>query len=77
MIDNIRVVITETASVNAELSVGVAEEAITITSAAQLAQTDGAQLDAVDSRAVDELPLATRNFTQILAFTRRGHLFAG
>ena len=51
VIDNIRVVITETASVNAELSVGVAEEAITITSAAQLAQTDGAQLGAWSIRA--------------------------
>jgi carboxypeptidase family protein/TonB-dependent receptor-like protein len=70
VIDNIRVVITETTSVNAELSVGVAEEAITITSAAQLAQTDGAQLGrVVDSRAVDELPLATRNFTQILGLS--------
>src|SRR5262245_65110826 len=68
--DNIRVVITETTSVNAELSVGAAEESITITSAPPLAQTDGAQLGRlVDSRAVAELPLATRNFTQILGLS--------
>src|SRR5499427_11117620 len=70
VIDNIRAVITETTSVNAELSVGAAEESITVTSAAPLAQTDGAQLGrVVDSRAVAELPLATRNFTQILGLS--------
>src|SRR6185369_15387792 len=37
---------------------------------AQIVQTDGAQLGrVVDSRAVSELPLATRNFTQILGLS--------
>src|SRR5215813_1764390 len=44
LIDNIRVVITETTTVNTELAVGVAEESITISSAAPLVQTDGARL---------------------------------
>jgi hypothetical protein len=70
VIDNVRVAITETATINASLSVGVAEESITVTSTPPLAQADGAQLGRiVDSRAVAELPLATRNFTQILGLS--------
>jgi Carboxypeptidase regulatory-like domain/TonB-dependent Receptor Plug Domain len=69
--DGVRVAITETTAANAELVVGgVTEEAVTITAGAQIAQTDGAQLGrVVDSRAVSELPLATRNFTQILGLS--------
>ncbi|MEN3335039.1 MAG: hypothetical protein V7641_4404, partial [Blastocatellia bacterium] len=69
--DGVRVAITETTAVNAELVVGaVTEEAVTITAGAQMVQTDGAQLGrVVDSRAVSELPLATRNFTQILGLS--------
>jgi hypothetical protein len=71
LLDNVRVVITETTVVNADLAVGaVADQSITISSAAPLVQTDGAQLGrVVDSRAVSELPLATRNFTQILGLS--------
>ncbi len=71
LLDNIRVAITETTVVNADLAVGaVAEQAITISSAASLVQTEGTQLGrVVDSRAVTELPLATRNFTQILGLS--------
>lgn len=69
--DNVRVAITETTTVNAELIVGaVTEDAVTITSAAPLVQTEGAQLGrVVDERTVAELPLATRNFTQILGLS--------
>ncbi len=69
--DNLKVAITETTVINAELSVGtVTEEAVTISATGPLVQTDGAQLGRiVDSRAVSELPLATRNFTQILGLS--------
>lgn len=69
--DNVRVAITETSAVNAELVVGaVTEEAVTVTAGAQVVQSEGAQLGrVVDSRAVSELPLATRNFTQILGLS--------
>jgi hypothetical protein len=69
--DQVRVVITETTSINADLAVGaVADESITITAAGSVAQTEGPQLGrVVDSRAVSELPLATRNFTQILGLS--------
>lgn len=69
--DNVRVAITETTTINADLTVGaVTEESVTISSAAPLVQTEGAQLGrVVDARAVAELPLATRNFTQILGLS--------
>jgi hypothetical protein len=62
------VVITETTTVNAELlPAGPDVVSIEIDS---LIQRDGPQLGrVVDTRAVSELPLATRNFTQILALS--------
>lgn len=70
LFDSVQVVITETTSVNAELTVaGVVADPVTVHIAA-LIQKDGPQLGrVVDSRAVSELPLATRNFTQILALS--------
>jgi hypothetical protein len=70
LFDSAPVVITETATVNAQLTiVGVIVGAVTVR-AAPLIQADGPQLGrVVDSRAVSELPLATRNFTQILALS--------
>ncbi|HXG94669.1 MAG TPA: carboxypeptidase regulatory-like domain-containing protein [Blastocatellia bacterium] len=69
--DEIRVAITETTTVNASLQVGaVSEESVTITAGTAVIQTDGAQLGrVVDSRSVAELPLATRNFTQMLGLS--------
>ena len=68
--DSVRVVITETRTVDAQLTVvGVVVDPITVR-AAPLIQTGGPQLGrVVDSRAVAELPLATRNFLQILALS--------
>ena len=68
--DQVRVAITETSTVNADLAVGATEEAVAITAGAPVVQADGAQLGrVVDSRAVSELPLATRNFTQMLGLS--------
>ena len=66
--DQVQVVITETTTLNAGLAVGaITEKAVMIRSAGPLVQTDGPKLGrVVDSRAVAELPLATRNFTLIL-----------
>ena len=70
LFDSVQVVITETTTVNAKLTVaGVIVEPV-IVRIAPLIQKDGPQLGrAVDARAVSELPLATRNFTQILALS--------
>ena len=66
VVTNVVVGITETTRINAELLVGSGPEAsLTITTT-----TDGPTLGRiVDSRAVSELPLATRNYTQILALS--------
>ena len=70
LFDNVQVAITETTTINSELAVGEVKESIAINGASPLIQTDGPRLGRlVDSRAVSELPLATRNFTQILGLS--------
>jgi hypothetical protein len=68
--DTVQVVITETTLVNAHLTVaGVIVDPVEVR-IAPLIQRDSPQLGrVVDSRAVSELPLATRNFTQILGLS--------
>ncbi len=64
----VRVVITETTTVNEELTVGMADPVMVRVDL--LVQSDGPQLGrVVDSRAVSELPLASRNFTQVLGLS--------
>src|SRR5436190_20648733 len=69
--DNVIVAITETTQVNADLILGsLIEASVTISNAPALAQADGPRLGrVVDSHAVAELPLATRNFTRILGLS--------
>ncbi|HEY6046062.1 MAG TPA: TonB-dependent receptor, partial [Pyrinomonadaceae bacterium] len=68
-IECVRVVITETSTGDVSLEVGNVSEAVNITSD-PLIQTTGPQMGrVVDSRAVAELPLATRNFLQLLALS--------
>jgi hypothetical protein len=68
--DNVTVAITEITQINADLEVGSVIESVTIRDVPALTQTDGPRLGrVVDSRAVSELPLATRNFTQILGLS--------
>ena len=67
--DSVQVVITETITVDAELEVGPIAD-FGIVRIRPFTQTDGPQLGrVVDWRAVSELPLATRNFLQILALS--------
>ena len=69
-IESVRVVITETTKVDLNLELGDISEQAVVTTSDPLVQTSGPQLGrVVDSRAVSELPLATRNFTQILALS--------
>jgi hypothetical protein len=70
LFDQVQVVITETAKLNAQLIVtGIIVDPVTVR-IAPLIQQGGPQLGrVVDSRAVSELPLATRNFIQILALS--------
>jgi hypothetical protein len=63
-----KVIITETTTVDAEL--GFSLDTITVDVGSQLVQSDGPQLGRiVDSRPVSELPLAARNFTQLLGLS--------
>ena len=68
--DTVEVAITETTLVDANLTVaGVTADPVVVR-IAPLIQRDGPQLGrTVDARAVSELPLATRNFTQILGLS--------
>ena len=70
VIDAVHVLITESTLVNANLVLqGVIVDPITVR-IEPLMQTDGPQLGrVVDSRFVSELPLASRNFTQILSLS--------
>jgi hypothetical protein len=66
--DSVKVAITETTTVNVQLPVGKID--LPPVPVPSFVRSDGPQLSrVVDSRAVSELPLATRNFTQILALS--------
>lgn len=69
--DNVIVRITETTRINAEMNVGSGPQvSVTISTGAAPTHADGPGLGrVVDSRTVAELPLATRNYTQILALS--------
>ena len=70
MLNDVPVRITETTTVNVSLAVGNRVEKVIVNGSPPLLQTDGPQLGrVVDSRAVTGLPLATRNFTQILTLS--------
>ena len=67
---NVPVRITETTKLDFVLAVGTKVETIAVNDSPPLLQADGPQLGrVVDSRAVAGLPLATRNFTQILTLS--------
>ena len=70
VLESVLVAITETTIVNVELEVsGIVVDPVLVRFSALL-KNDGPQLGrVVDSRPVSELPLATRNFTQILALS--------
>jgi len=62
--------VTETTRVNIQLTVGEISELVEVTAAGALVQTDSSALGRVaDERLVSSLPLATRNFTQILSLS--------
>src|SRR5215467_13844987 len=62
--------ITETTGADVSVAVGTRVDAVVVKDSPQVAQTDGPQLGSiVDSQAVANLPLASRNFTQILTLS--------
>lgn len=70
-LNNVKVTLTETTQLDVDLSVAsLINETVSTRAGPSLAQVDGPRLGrAIDSRNVSELPLATRNFTQLLALS--------
>lgn len=69
-VQSIAVVVTETATVNISLRVGAVVTEVAVSAAPPMAQTESAALGrATDGRVITALPLANRNFTQILALS--------
>jgi hypothetical protein len=70
VLTDVSVRITETTAVDVSLAVGTRVETVVVKDSPPVVQTDGPQLGAVvDSLAVTGLPLASRNFTQILTLS--------
>ncbi len=70
VVKDVEVRITETAAINIPLKIGSATETVDVVSDAALVQTAAPVLGrVVDSRTLTELPLATRNYTQILGLS--------
>lgn len=69
--EDVNVTITETTYLNSDLVLAsTAGESVTVSATAPLVQGSGPQLGrTVESRVVSELPLASRNFTQILGLS--------
>ena len=69
-VHKVGVVVSETTVVDVKLSIGEATTEVTVLAAPQLAQTKSAALGRVtDEKAIVALPLANRNFSQILALS--------
>ncbi len=68
--DDVQVALTETTLLNVDLALETVTGSITVEAATSIVQKDRPQLGrSVDPRSVVELPLATHNFTQILALS--------
>ncbi len=66
----LRINVTETAKLDVELEPGTVQETVTVTSEAQLLQTESSALGRVtDQVLVSNLPLVTRNYTQIVTLS--------
>src|SRR5260370_30426522 len=69
-VKDVEVKITETVTVNVPLQIGNTGHVVNVTAEASLVQTTAPVLGrVVDERTLSELPLATRNYTQILCLS--------
>lgn len=69
-IPDVNVLVTETPVVNVKLAVGSTAQSVEVQGAADVVQTDNATLGAtVAGKTMTELPLSTRNFTQLLGLS--------
>ena len=64
---DVQVIVAETTALNVRMEVGAVTETTTVTSSSEELQTDSSVLGRVtDSEMIENLPLVTRNFTQII-----------
>ncbi|MGB7845811.1 MAG: TonB-dependent receptor [Candidatus Acidiferrum sp.] len=64
------VTVTETRTLNVQMILGEAKETVEVSATAQVVQSENATLGTVaDSRTITEIPLSTRNYTQILTMS--------
>lgn len=69
-LNSIRVVVTETTAIDVALHIGATDTRVEVKAVAQSAQTESSALGRVTERdVIQSLPLANRNFTQILALS--------
>jgi hypothetical protein len=67
---DITVVVTETSTINVELSPGAQQETVQVVASAQVLQTENATLGTtVQGSTIQSLPLTERNYTQILTLS--------
>ena len=70
IVNSVSVVAGETATLEIRLKVGKANESVEVTAATDLAQTESSTLGrAIDHQAIESLPLANRNYTQLIALS--------
>jgi hypothetical protein len=70
VVNHVSVVAGETATLEVRLSVGKAKDTVEVKDAADLAQTESSTLGRViDEMAIESLPLANRNYTQLIALS--------
>ena len=68
--EDVRVLITETASLDIQLVIGSADQKVTVLADTAIVQTESNALGRVsDEKVVNDLPLVTRNYTQIIGLS--------
>ena len=69
-VPSVAVNVTETHVLNQQLAVGAQQQQVTVQTEVQTVQTENSTLgDVVGNRAINDLPLVTRNFTQIMTLS--------
>jgi hypothetical protein len=65
-----KVTVTETSTLNVQMILGEKQETVEVSAAAELVQAQNATLGTVvESRTITEVPLSTRNYTQVLTMS--------
>lgn len=70
VVHSVAVIAGETATLEFKLNIGKANDSVEVLGAADLAQTETSTLGrAIDQEAIESLPLANRNYTQLIALS--------